>query len=976
LAAAVFCLTPPRLEAAAVVQRSLAYHQISSFTTQMNTGAPEAPIISRDGNFIAYAMAPGTGNPATPNKIFRINADGSGNHEVDSYTTFCFCGSMIDISDNGGKIISSDAVQLRIANGDGTGRRTLFALDSNEINSIKISGDGSKVFFRISRNTSVRGSNPAIPIERGIYSINPDGTGFANVISPAKIAPVMGITEPEVSFFDNLGRNGLDSSTNASRISFALFFPPVGSGGTGQAIFGANGDGTAIHQILERTAFVSACPISGDGTKVGYRSVNFTDPIDEAGVVNFDGTGRRKLADNTVAHPGTGFSLPDSGDRLQLSQDGSKLLLGSTGLLYNTDGSDVLQLGAIGGTFTSTPLLAVGEGLGRPTMNANATRFEYLTPTGNDSQAFNTIPQLATIELNPTTLGSAPTVSEPSIDPPFILLNAGNSATVKGKVVTNNTLIVANTSILIPGMWSDPNVSWNVLFDDGTHGDQVASDKVNTSNEVRANCCATFGPRIVRLKGEVRTSNGRRHATAIDFTPFAVVDALPLPTITNLHPKRARRGSDLVNSLITGTNFLNGSTSVDFLLAGAPDPKITVSNLTVVDENRLLLTIAIAPDAAIGARVVRVTTQAGASTTTANSANTFTVTDLPDPTDIDPPAISDNSVSPTALPAAGGKVDFGAVVSDNRDIRSVSVEITKPGGTKTTVPLVLQAGAPSLDSVSGRYAGSFTAPANTTAANQVYKVLFIAKDNANNQTSVRGEPFVVPGTVPDTDPPSNSANTVTPIELPRAGGTVSLSLVAKDNVDVASARVKITKPDNTTQTVDLTRQSAATNSDLSAVTVRFTGSFNIPANTGVPDQRYRTEFFAKDGAGNEAGPVNGDSVIVKGCATPPAISNATVKPRNLPSSGGKITVSAKVTSCVNNPTVTAQLIKIVSGAPVVVLNITMQRGNGDNFSGAGIVPPNKSKRKSATYGVVINASDSVGSDGPEPAGSVTVAKKR
>ena len=46
-----------------------------------------------------WAIAPGAGDPANPNKIFVVNADGTGLREVDSYSTAgdCFCGSMIGL---------------------------------------------------------------------------------------------------------------------------------------------------------------------------------------------------------------------------------------------------------------------------------------------------------------------------------------------------------------------------------------------------------------------------------------------------------------------------------------------------------------------------------------------------------------------------------------------------------------------------------------------------------------------------------------------------------------------------------------------------------------------------------------------------------------------------------------------------------------------------------------------------------------
>ena len=42
-------------------------------------------------------------------------------------------------------------------------------------------------------------------------------------------------------------------------------------------------------------------------------------------MLGFDGSNQRMLTDSTSLHPGTGYNLP-SGERIQLSQDGSRLL--------------------------------------------------------------------------------------------------------------------------------------------------------------------------------------------------------------------------------------------------------------------------------------------------------------------------------------------------------------------------------------------------------------------------------------------------------------------------------------------------------------------------------------------------------------------------------------------------------------------------------------------------------------------------
>ncbi len=72
---------------------------------------------------------------------------------------------------------------------------------------------------------------------------------------------------------------------------------------------------------------------------------------------------------------------------------------------------------------------------------------------------------------------------------------------------------------------ADPNVGLFQLLDDGAHGDGTVADGVFANDAVGADCCATVGPRSVRVSAETDGPDGMRHATAIDFEPFAVVAA-------------------------------------------------------------------------------------------------------------------------------------------------------------------------------------------------------------------------------------------------------------------------------------------------------------------------------------------------------------------------------------------------------------------------------------------------------------------
>jgi hypothetical protein len=486
------------------VVRTLVYHEITTLTD----GISPNPILSASGNRAVFTVSPGSGDPARPNRIFVVNADGTGLREVDSYTTKCFCGSMVDISADGSKVISSEGVQLRIANADGSSGRTLF--DGGEIRYIRTSGDGSKVFFQERRDTAAA--------QRGVWVINADGSGLRQVVGPDQVGKLLGIPADNVFTFDVNGW-ALDVSRDGSRIVFGTHAhaPQAPEQPFGDRIFGVNLDGSGLHPILEAMNFVSHAGISADGTKVLYDIIPAPAPsTNEGGVVDFDGTGRKALAAPSRRLP-QGF--PGSAERLQLSADGSKLLLGTTGVLFDTATGAPLQLAARGGYFSNDPGRLADEGMYVATMNESATRFLYITGPAEAGKPG----QLATLDLNPATLGDAPLISSVTIDPPSLLTQGRSAATVTAQVSGGQLILRVGAMALFTGL-TDENLGPVVLLDDGQNGDTRGGDSLFTSTGLRTNCCTEVGPRTVRIKAEARAADGRRHATAVDLEPFAVVN--------------------------------------------------------------------------------------------------------------------------------------------------------------------------------------------------------------------------------------------------------------------------------------------------------------------------------------------------------------------------------------------------------------------------------------------------------------------
>ncbi|HEU4754913.1 MAG TPA: hypothetical protein VFU47_17530, partial [Armatimonadota bacterium] len=95
--------------------------------------------------------------------------------------------------------------------------------------------------------------------------------------------------------------------------------------------------------------------------------------------------------------------------------------------------------------------------------------------------------------------------------------------------------------------------------------------------------------------------------------------------------------------------------------------------------------------------------------------------------DTTPPVLADCQVSPRQLPNSGGTVQLSVNASDDVGLANVSVVLTNPDGTTTTLPL--KAGK-------GPFFTTFTAPPNNTPRAQVYGVRFTAEDTSDNTASL------------------------------------------------------------------------------------------------------------------------------------------------------------------------------------------------------------------------------------------------
>ncbi len=491
---------------AGTVVRTLGYHQLTSFTSfpQIH-GGRRGSILSADGSRAAFVVK------GAPSHVYVINADGTGLRELDTLPGDW--DPKVDISADGSKVLYWDGVVAYMVNADGSNRHQVIELGAYPY--FRLSADGAQVFFAIDRDV-----RPNVTYEAGLYVMNADGSGIRRIVDPAQVHALFGRPIPGLPFA--WWGAAFDVSSDGNRIVFNVFDYD------GQnRILRVNSDGSGLAEYPFPANYfwsVANLGISGDGTRVFYQgALNpcCSSPI-ELGVFNWDGSGQRVL-DTMGGWNGT------EGEVVQLSYDGSKLNHGSRNRLYNTDGSGVLQLAAYGATLTGDPPLMVGSGDGgfqRSSMSRDATRFLFFFSLGYVDGA-PTPSQLGLMELNPGSLGQAPALADPKIAPSYVLI--GDSKTsISVRMNTTNTHVRTNSVALRNGVEVNGNaVSWAVLYDDGSYGDATVGDGRFTNNTVGASASALLGPYTVRVKTEVRSADGRRHATALDVAQLDVVTEIP-----------------------------------------------------------------------------------------------------------------------------------------------------------------------------------------------------------------------------------------------------------------------------------------------------------------------------------------------------------------------------------------------------------------------------------------------------------------
>lgn len=217
-----------------------------------------------------------------------------------------------------------------------------------------ISGDGSKIAFATGIDNVTE-----------IFVINSDGTGLTQLTNNTE--------------FDNAEHLGTPSiSDNGDKIAFQHH------GDSGHEVFVINSDGTGLMQLTHFEVGPGAYEpsISGDGSKVTFRLVDFTTWNRGIFVINSDGTGEKQLTDSDFFD-----------EQPSISYDGSKIaFLGGDDFdfqyfVINSDGTGLTQLTQYTNKYqdVNNPNSMPPSG---PSISADGSKVAFEGYVGEDTEIF------------------------------------------------------------------------------------------------------------------------------------------------------------------------------------------------------------------------------------------------------------------------------------------------------------------------------------------------------------------------------------------------------------------------------------------------------------------------------------------------------------------------------------------------------------------------------------------------------------
>jgi hypothetical protein len=451
--------------------------------------------IAADTNRISYAIR------NDQNRTFVVDPTGTPS-QIDAYTPGCGCNSDSSISSDGGLVAIWDPLTLRVVDPNGGGVLGSVVVDQGSIVEAVIDDNDVTYYLQDRDANALDGFK-----QRGVWKLERSSSTPEQVVGPEQVRAVLGLAIiDDIPFFGAAQGVTLGVSGDGTRLTFAAFHTG------GASIFGYDTTTTTLRQLIGTVgaAQTAGLPIrhaaiNRNGDVVAYDVGNepgLADPT-EIGRINFDGTNRVVIT-TTPPTLGAQLAFPNL-----LSPSGDKLLISTTGDLFDTNDNSVLQLPVRGGFFSSDPpQLADGFGY---VMNATADHFAFVDFAANGRA------QLASLLIDPDDLGDAPVITEPFIDRDTIPRDGVTVAAVRARV-SGEGIIRVSTSMALDGR---PNNSGNSFSNDVVLLDDDGDGVFENNTDITARELATTGTYVVSIKAE-SSVNGLRRATMVDFAEITV----------------------------------------------------------------------------------------------------------------------------------------------------------------------------------------------------------------------------------------------------------------------------------------------------------------------------------------------------------------------------------------------------------------------------------------------------------------------
>ena len=312
------------------------------------------------------------------------------------------------------------------------------------------------------------------------------------------------------------------------------------------------------------------------------------------------------------------------------------------------------------------------------------------------------------------------------------------------------------------------------------------------------------------------------------------------------------------------------------------------------------------------------------------------------------PSITDCELSPTTLPAIGGRITLTATITDVNGLANSGARIMRDGIE--------------IDNVSFTIPGTLTYDIgfNKSLLPHVYTAVVYATDVNGNEAVVIAGGSTTQAT--DNSLPVLSNVTLTPATLPVTGGTFTISATVTDTGS-ANSGVK---------TVYATvmrdgRNFTAIRLDNGGSGDTYTAQITLGNNTDLIAHTYTAIVYANDVVGNTQPAVALGACVQAIDRTLPVISNATLTPTSRPATGGEITITATITDSgsSNSGLYYAQAYIYRNGAYHATINLS-NGGSGSSYTGSFTFSANTSN-KAITWTATVLAVDNVGNQKALPA---------